>query len=250
MRSSNLWNGVVGYWSASAGPSGYRLLDQSGRNNHGTFTSNMVSTDWSADSGRWSTLHSGTENNGKQIRTAYLIPTTNFTALSWAKTTAGGLLVRLFGDAEASSGLSGVSLGLGTTAANSVYGIFRQGVNTGAGDVSTTSTFLNEVALWGVQMSANDGASVWKNGVRLAVNATYKSITQQGQGWYIGGDHPRSFFSGNIYETIIWDRVVTAAEQRQIYQIGVGGMLTPRRRRRAYSVATGLRRRLLLTGQV
>jgi hypothetical protein len=197
-----------------------------------------AATDWVVDSGRYSTLHSGTENNGKQTRTNYRIPTTNFTALVWAKATSGGLFVRPFGDGDALTGVSGVSLGFGILGGNNVYGIFRQGVNTGAGDVSTTSTFLNEVALWGVQMSANDGASVWKNGVRLAVNATYKSITQQGQGWYLGGDHPRSAFNGNIYESMIWDRVVTAAEQRQIYQIGIGGMLTPRRRRRAYFVQT------------
>ncbi len=222
------WEGVRAYWAQCLGPTGTRLADLSGPSNWGTFTSNMTpNTDWVVDSGRYSTLHSGTENNGKQIRTNYRIPTTNFTALVWAKATSGGLLVRPFGDSAASTGVSGVSLGFGIFGGNNVYGIFRQGVNASAGDISTTSTFLNEVALWGVQMSANDGASVWKNGVRLAGNATYKSITQQDQGWYIGGDHPRSAFNGNIYESMIWDRVVTAAEQRQIYQIGIGGMLTP-----------------------
>ena len=251
MRSSNLWNGVVGFWSATAGPSGFRLLDRSGRNNHGTFTSNMVSTDWSADSGRWSTLHSGTQGNGKQIRTGYLIPTTNFTAVIWAKmTSAGSVFHRPFGDAAETTGLSGVSLIFGFPFSSSVYGVFRQGSNVSSGDVSTSASFQNEVALWTVQMSANDGASVWKNGVRLAVNGTYKSITQTGQGWCLGGSGSESFFTGNIYESIIWDRVLTATEQRQLYQIGIGGMLTPRRRRKAYSVATGLRRRLLLTGQV
>jgi hypothetical protein len=49
----------------------------------------------------------------------------------------------------------------------------------------------------------------------------------------------------------LWDRGLSANEVDQLYQIGRGGMLTPRRRRRAYFAGvSGLRRRLLLTGQV
>jgi hypothetical protein len=165
-------------------------------------------------------------------------------------TSAGNVYHRPFGDTAETTGLSGVSLIFGLPFNTSVYGVFRQGSNVSSGDVITSASYQNEVALWTLQMSSVDGASVWKNGVRLAVNGTYKSITQTGQGWYLGGAGSESFFTGNIYESIIWDRVLTATEQRQLYQIGIGGMLTPRRRRRAYSVATGLRRRLLLTGQV
>jgi hypothetical protein len=55
---------------------------------------------------------------------------------------------------------------------------------------------------------------------------------------------------GFIDDCLFVQRAMTEPEIRQLYQIGRGGMLTPRRRRRAYSMATGLRRRLLLTGQV
>jgi hypothetical protein len=52
-------------------------------------------------------------------------------------------------------------------------------------------------------------------------------------------------------EQIMSSRAMSQNEINQLYQIGRGGMLTPRRRRRAYFAGvSGLRRRLLLTGQV
>jgi hypothetical protein len=35
---------------------------------------------------------------------------------------------------------------------------------------------------------------------------------------------------------MLFDRAISGGEARQLYQIGRGGMLTPRRRRRAYFV--------------
>lgn len=41
-----LSDGLVGYWSAWLGSSGYRLLDRTGRGNHGTLTNMDAGTDW------------------------------------------------------------------------------------------------------------------------------------------------------------------------------------------------------------
>lgn len=42
----SLTDGLVGLWSPFAGASGYRLLDRSGRGNHGTLTNMSAGTDW------------------------------------------------------------------------------------------------------------------------------------------------------------------------------------------------------------
>ena len=43
--------GLVGAWCPSLGATGFRLLDRSGRNNHGTLT-NMASTAWTTSGGK------------------------------------------------------------------------------------------------------------------------------------------------------------------------------------------------------
>ena len=101
MRSSNLWNGVVGFWSASAGPSGYRLLDRSGRGNHGTLT-NMTADDWVGDDGRYALDFDGSNDyitSGNQA--AYFQSTEPFYFACWVKINSfvsnGGIFARADG---------------------------------------------------------------------------------------------------------------------------------------------------------
>lgn len=49
----NLWQGLVGAWVPSMGPTGSRLLDLSGYRNHAVITATMSGL-WQVSSGRWS----------------------------------------------------------------------------------------------------------------------------------------------------------------------------------------------------
>ena len=48
-----LWDGVVGAWCPSLGPTGLRLHDHSRRNNWGTLTNMDPPTDWVIDGGQY-----------------------------------------------------------------------------------------------------------------------------------------------------------------------------------------------------
>ena len=50
--SRNLLQNIAGLYSPSLGPSGYTLLDRSGRGNHGTLQ-NMTQSDWVGDGNGW-----------------------------------------------------------------------------------------------------------------------------------------------------------------------------------------------------
>ena len=237
MRSSNLWQGVVGFWSASAGPSGYRLLDRSGRGNHGTLTNMDAATDWVVDDGRYALDLDGV-NDRIDIPIGGAIGLADFSFFGWVKVRGAGVNAVFWDDR-----LTGRSL---------IY--FPDATTVGfRGDNLfllrfTVPSLLNR---W-VQIAItrrNNSARCYLNGVESTTGALTDSdpITFNEIG--------RSAVSGFNLNALIDDQYFlnvasTATEIKMRYQIGRGGMLTPRRRRRAYFAGSGLRRRLLLTGQV
>ena len=60
--SRNLLTGLVGAWCPSLGPSGYTLLDRSGRGNHGTLTNMDAASDWVGTPGGWALDYDGTND--------------------------------------------------------------------------------------------------------------------------------------------------------------------------------------------
>jgi hypothetical protein len=257
MRSSNLWQGVVGFWSASAGPSGYRLLDRSGRGNHGTLTNMDAATDWVIDSGRYA-LDFDFVNDYVSLGTSWIPLATGspFTYAVWVN--VNSFATTRYCNVGAFRSLTGTFafyvsnevfyLGLLMGSNNANWGRWKNDV--------ASSTFLNTWRLC-VYTYNGGGATTATNfttyvdGVQYSVNASLGFGPQFSENaiGYDGG-FSATYMSGRISESILFNRAISGEEARLLYQIGRGGMLTPRRRRRAYSVATGLRRRLLLTGQV
>ena len=54
--------GLVGAWCPSLGPSGYTLLDRSGRGRHGTLTNMNAGSDWVGSPGGWAIDFDGTND--------------------------------------------------------------------------------------------------------------------------------------------------------------------------------------------
>jgi hypothetical protein len=246
MRSSNLWQGVVGFWSATAGPSGYRLLDRSGRGNHGTLTNMDAATDWVVDSGRYALDFDGSNDHVLTSDAAFASGANAFSVATWVR--SNGFAVNNFG----------TPFSYGSVASLSAV-ILAQNGSAGTGQIlvgrylSNAITSTNAIKLldWSLILLTYTGSllTIYIDGVSGGTaTVTLTTVLNSCRiGDLIGGGQP---FGGRIAETIYWRRALSEGEGRQLYQIGRGGMLTPRRRRRAYSVATGLRRRLLLTGQV
>ena len=61
--SRNILTGLVGAWCPSLGPSGYTLLDRSGRGNHGTLTNMDAGSDWLGMPGGWALDFDGTNDS-------------------------------------------------------------------------------------------------------------------------------------------------------------------------------------------
>ncbi len=248
MRNTNLWQGVVGFWSASAGPSGYRLLDRSGRGNHGTLT-NMTADDWVVDGGRYALDFDGVND---RVSIDSINAATAITCSGWIRRngTPGGLNSPIIaqgtlqGDASSTFALYwNLNLSSWTffaLSATNTLAIVRSNTASSTGIWYHVAGVCSEreIVLYvdGKRVNSSTGVAV-------------KSSTQSANLGY-GFSTFDQFHNGMLDDVVIRNRITSDAEIAQLYQIGRGGMLTPRRRRRAYSVATGLRRRLLLTGQV
>ena len=61
----NLWQGLVGLWAPSLGPTGLTLRDQSGFQNDGTLTLMGPATTWVASEKGWAIYHNNANNHHK-----------------------------------------------------------------------------------------------------------------------------------------------------------------------------------------
>jgi hypothetical protein len=261
MRSSNFWQGVVGYWSATAGPSGYRLLDRSGRGNHGTLT-NMAASRWAGSVGGWTLDYAAGSANRVEVTTSPLsvatVATQPFTIAAWIN-------VRAYrGD---STYFTAVNIGtanfscaclilvdrkvqLLASSNGSSWTIGDPPTGTGIGQTSVDLATWTHVA---VTRDTSGLYTAYRNGRADGSRTSAANLNITSNLVRIGCHYALNTAfdtDGFIDDCLFAQRAMPEAEIAQLYQIGRGGMLTPRRRRRAYSVATGLRRRLLLTGQV
>jgi hypothetical protein len=100
------------------------------------------------------------------------------------------------------------------------------------------STFLNTWRLCvyvynGGTATSASSFTTYVDGVQYPVNAADPFGVQFSENaiGYDGGV-VQAFFSGRISESILFNRAISPAEARQLYQIGQGGIYRPRRRRR------------------
>jgi hypothetical protein len=122
------------------------------------------------------------------------------------------------------------------------------GVNFYGGD---TSVLLTGVWYSLVGSFFNGVSRLWLNGIEQTttlISGTVGSIAQDFP--FEVGRFNSVYGSFRLAELVAAGAIASSVLASQFHQIGRGGMLTPRRRRRAYFAGSGLRRRLLLTGQV
>ena len=239
-----LTDNLISLWTPSAGPTGYTLIDRSGRNNHGTLT-NMTASDWAGSTVRgvsgWSLNFDGTDNvvniGGSQV---YAKAGTPFTASIWffARTFGGQFVKLLMLRSDSTSayeiGISnqtqylGVLIGdnanyarLKTDTASTVFtGAWSHVVVTYNGDTrSTAGNFA--VSLNGVPQTLTTANlfSATTNATSIGLNAAYNR------------------HDGLIGEIAIADRAWSPAESAEAYRAGNGAILrrlTGRSRRRVF----------------
>ena len=238
--------GLVGAWCPSLGATGFRLLDRSGRGNHGTLAS-IASTGWTTSGGRGALSLNGSSS---QVDLAVAVP------LGTVHTTSAWVFPRGQSTSFNFGGLCGQpgSLGNSQTASLYVSGSNSTTINAfgySHVDALVTASGLTLENRWSFITSVRVGTRVdlyldgnFQTTGNLAQNGTF-SPTVLGRRLDFA-----AFYNGNLDDFRLYNRALTAPEIRQLYVGGRGfGLLPerPRRRGKAAAAAFNRRRRVLLT---
>jgi len=264
-----LWDGVVGAWCPSLGPTGLRLHDHSRRNNWGTLTNMDPATDWVVSGGQYALDFDGVNDyvgHGNVLNDVVVGTSAQFTISQWINVRAN---VNHFSCSKLDSSLTQRQFFLranddgldftwyGALDATSFRVIRAAYTFTAAGWAHIAATFHAGIA------DADQKVSLFINGAKKSLTIPFTagspvSIQSGTSQFLLGGAFTSGVitapFSGLISETVVHRRVLGDNEIRELYQLGRGGMFQRRRRTlRRVGVeqgAAGARRRRILTGMV
>jgi hypothetical protein len=217
-----LWDGVVGYWAPCLGPSGTRLHDVSRYNNWGTLTNMDAATDWVVDGGQYALDFDGSND---QVATLGKLPTTaSRTVTQW-----------VYGRSSATQYCFGAGLTQYT------QGWFFGLENGGQLTITQFGLAIKESAAFPLNawqfIGASHNGNAWtlyRNGV--SVNTGTMTTSPTAHPIFIGSYGGGGYWNGLVDESVVWNRQLTPNEVRTLYNLGRGGMLERKRRRRYYSV--------------
>ncbi len=232
---------IVGRWVPSAGATGFRLVDRSGRSNHGTLTNMDPASDWVASGGKLALDFDGSDdfvNTGNWSNSL-----TRISVSAWVRPTSGTR--QDFVSKWGSINYQYVLL-QGVTASRFQFYISTTSSNAiGSGD----STTVISAGVWYHVVGTYDGSTV-----RLFVNGTLENSTSHSgnlsastQNNLIGksGD---ALFAGQLDDVTIFNTALTANEVREIYRLGRGyGVFPEPDFDEGFGAAFNRRRRVLLT---
>jgi len=251
--SRNILQGLVGAWCPTLGPSGYTLLDRSGRRQHGTLTNMDAGSDWVSSPDGWVMDYDGSNDYTSIGPATSRYQSTPLTLTGWLNTTVGSADTQ--NAVIASCNSSGTETNFAVTVNfNSANKLQMWSFSVGPSVTSATSVNTGAWIFWAVTRDAST-TRIFINGRQDASVATATVETGTSQGLSIGrfGAFNGYYAPMQCGDIGIWHRPMTAAEVWQLYQAGRGGLgrlLTPQRRSYAFRVATGARRRRILTGMV
>jgi hypothetical protein len=242
--SRNILTGLVGAWCPSLGPSGYTLLDRSGRSRHASLD-NFSGNPWSAVAGGWSVQFAGSSANRAVCGSAILSGTGDFTITAWVNpTTISGTALDLHAAGNYGSGnTTGVQIG--------GYNSLAFGYCSSGASLFSTSSVSAGVWFYVGFIRSGGVCTLYLNGKAEATGTRAGSIGT-GRNWSIGAPADTNAGHGSsIDDQGTWSRAITAPEMWQLYQLGRGGLgrlLTQRAQRRVFRAAQGNRRRRLICG--
>jgi hypothetical protein len=249
-----LTDGIIGCWSPSLGASGYRLLDRSGRGNHGTLTNMDAGTDWVGTSAGLSLDYDGSNDYvAASANTWAGRDVSQLSAVAWVRLTksSGYGAIAVAGGSTGftwyagnGGGVSGQILYIGTVT-------FGQQVSVSGAIAANTWTMLawsyntRAVRFWrdsSLQGTATVGGTVPLPNVTTALSFGTAAVASATEVW-----------QGQIGEIAMFQRALADAEFADLYRRGngaIGRELTGQTRRRRYGFvpATGARRRRILCG--
>ena len=246
--SRNLLTGLVGAWCPSLGPSGYTLLDRSGRGNHGTLT-NMDAGAWVGSNG-WALSFDGTNDYVViPTRQFYVLRNTNKTVAAWVKTSTPGTNYRTVFSVDQTFAL---------TIKNSVLITYdwaaasdrSSGVNVANGQWRHLAVAIRSGVTGGSQLyvdgQAAGAAFLYSDQVGNATNDASVMTALTSANVPVPAPNAE-YVNGQLDDVRLYSRCLTAAEIAILAtRRGIG--LTQRAQRRVFRTAQGNRRRRLICG--
>ena len=241
-----LWDGVVGAWCPSLGPTGERLHNLSRFNNWGTLTNMDPATDWVVSSGQYALDYDGTNDWVSVPRISAYSSTQWRTLSAWinARTFDG---FSGFNDIMSCDFIGGTrewnfvtSTDATLTDAKLLIGMF----GTGGGEVNAQTPEIILANEWTHVAATQDGSYTF-GGYALYINGKQQTLTNVSSGTFTApsvgtsnlgiGRRPGNagvdlHFNGLIDDCAIWTRTLTPNEVRQLYLLGRAGMYERRRR--------------------
>jgi len=224
-----LWNGVVGYWAPCLGPTGLRLHDVSRYGNWGTLTNMDAASDWVINGGQYALDFDGS-NDFVDISSqlANLNGKSQITLAAWMKRRQSNSVVSV------GKALSTNYINIIPFSDQNVYFQIAPNFHT----VSDNST---DWRFWTMTLRASV-ITGYRNGAQVVSGTGPAAVPTINRNYEIGYYQPANTYSnGLIDEFIIFDRALSANEVRSLYQLGRGGMLQRRSRRRGYVQQAGFR---------
>ena len=251
-----LWDGVIGAWCPSLGPTGTRLHDFSRYNNWGTLTNMDAATDWVVDGGQYALDFDGTNDYIDIGTRQYLTYGVAATVSWWERITSSGN--GYYSRFRLKTGAQDMAV-LRTDQAT-YLGISTFNVSIGASkQFASAPSVANSVGVWrhfalvmaaGPDGTTNSDWTLYVDGVSYAATAAGTGVLSNGVnriGWDSADNGANCMFS----DFAIYGRAITANEARELYLLGRGGMFQRRRVRRGYVSEAAVKSYLFLNrGQV
>lgn len=233
----SLWNGCVGAWCPSLGPTAGDIRDWSGFQRHATLTNMDPGTDWVASNGRWAVDFDGSNDYAATAATDIVPAGAAAKSVSfWFRTTTPASRQWMF--------YAGTDTTYGRFSIEILSSLLTVNINDAAPSHTATvssNTWYHAAVSYA---QAATSITIWMSGV--AVSASISALNTGSSAVYFGVLPPGFFYlSGQLDDVRVYNRALSSQEIALLAQRrGIAYELAPRRLTK--SSAVNRRRRSLL----
>jgi hypothetical protein len=234
-----LWDGVAFAAAPCLGPTGLRLHDHSRRVNWGTLTNMDAATDWVVDGGQYALDFDGTDDH---IPTR-VVPgiTGSVTFSAWFKSRDVTNTRAIFSDSNSTGASINFHMETSSGRLSILWGANPYFRPSGATALATNQFYHAVITRSGT-------AGSWRARMYLDGKNDYDNTTSINPGTSNTLTIGRAGEFNSLYanlsaldDVIVWNRELQPNEVARLYQLGRGGILKRRRRRRVYAEQAGFR---------
>lgn len=221
------WDGLVGLWEPSLGPSGSVLRDISGFGSHGDFTNMAPSSDWVIDGERGYVIDFDGTNDRIECGNALALQVGVGTISAWIRTSGAGVSFR---GIIVKANAYGIFLGGSPCADNELaFYDWNTGTNRCSGSASLADNLWHKVSLT-FDSGVTNGSTLSLDGVSISSNTM--TVSAQTSELAIAAETARDeeAFNGFVIDCRVYNKKLTPSQILAMYQDPEGIVRLLRRR--------------------